>query len=306
MSKVFIGEILAFATVLCWTVSVQFFEAASSRIGPIPVNIIRITVALVLFTTLLLIRQGSFLPLQFPAHAWVYLSLSGIIGFFIGDIFLFQSFVEIGPRIAMLIFSLAAPASAVIGYLFLGEIYTMQQWSGMLVTLFGVGTVILEKGGEEQGLERRQRRYVSPRGIAFAGLAMLGQAVGYVLSKIGMQVDTGYLDAFSATQIRAFAAFVCFLFYFTFTGRWQKVRLALTDGRAVALTAAGAVAGPFLGVSLSLSVLHYLSVGVASTLLSLVPVVIIPFAVFLHKEHVSIRAMAGACIAVLGIYLLMI
>ncbi len=301
----FTGEILAFATVLCWTVSVQFFEAASRRVGAIPVNIIRITVALLLFTTLLLIRRGSFLPLQFPAHAWIYLSLSGIIGFFIGDIFLFQSFVEIGPRIAMLIFSLAAPASAVIGYLFLGEIYTMQQWSGMLMTLFGVGTVILEKGGGVRDLQERQRRHVSPRGVVFAGIAMLGQAVGYVFSKIGMQVETGYLDAFSATQIRALAAFVCFLFYFTLSGRWQKVRLALTDGRAVALTAVGAVVGPFLGVSLSLAVLHYLSVGVASTILSLVPVVIIPFSVFLHKEHVSARAVAGACIAVMGIYFLM-
>ncbi len=300
----FIGEILAFATVLCWTVSVQFFEAASTRVGAIPVNIIRITVALTLFTTLLLVRQGSFLPLQFPVHAWIYLSLSGIIGFFIGDIFLFQSFVEIGPRIAMLIFSLAAPASAVIGYLFLGETYTMQQWSGMLITLFGVGTVILEKRGGVHGLQKQQRRYVSPKGVAFAALAMLGQAVGYVLSKIGMQVETGYLDAFSATQIRALAAFVCFLFYFTLTGRWQKVRVALTDGRAVALTTVGAVVGPFLGVSLSLLVLHYLSVGVASTILSLVPVVIIPFSVFLHKEHVSARAVVGACIAVTGIYFL--
>ncbi|WP_457576456.1 DMT family transporter [Desulfomarina sp.] len=304
MDGVFTGEILAFVTVLCWTVSVQFFEAASSRIGAIPVNIIRITVALVLFTALLLIRQGSFLPWQFPAHAWIYLSLSGIIGFFIGDIFLFQSFVEIGPRVAMLIFSLAAPASAVIGYLFLGEIYTVQQWAGMLITLFGVGTVILEKDAGNHGRLKRQRRHISSKGVVFAGLAMLGQAVGYVLSKIGMQVETGYLDAFSATQIRALAAFACFLLYFTLTGRWQKVRLALTDGRAVVLTAAGAVVGPFLGVSLSLFVLHYLSVGVASTILSLVPVVIIPFSVFLHKEHVSTRAVAGACIAVTGIYFL--
>ncbi|MCP4671749.1 MAG: EamA family transporter, partial [Desulfobacula sp.] len=71
-------------------------------------------------------------------------------------------------------------------------------------------------------------------------------------------------------------------------------------------TAIGSAVGPFLGVSLSLLVLHYLTTGVASTFLSLVPIFIIPFSIFLHKEHVSIRAAAGAVIAVFGIYLLML
>ena len=62
-----------------------------------------------------------------------------------GDIFLFKALVEIGPRIAMLIFSLSAPTAALIGWLFLDEVYVLHQWAGMMVTLFGVGIVILEK-----------------------------------------------------------------------------------------------------------------------------------------------------------------
>lgn len=40
-----IGEFIALTMVLCWTVSVQFFEAASRRIGALAVNIIRIACA---------------------------------------------------------------------------------------------------------------------------------------------------------------------------------------------------------------------------------------------------------------------
>jgi drug/metabolite transporter (DMT)-like permease len=72
----------------------------------------------------------------------------------------------------------------------------------------------------------------------------------------------------------------------------------------MAFTAIGSAIGPFLGVSLFLLVLHCLTIGVASTFLSLVPVFIIPFSIFLHQEHVSIRAAGGAVIAVFGIYLL--
>jgi drug/metabolite transporter (DMT)-like permease len=299
------GELIAMATVLCWTMSVQFFEAASRRVGATPVNIIRLTFALILFTLLLLIRNGFLIPLHFSTHAWIYLGLSGVIGFFLGDIFLFKALVEIGPRVAMLIFSLSAPTTAVIGWIFLDETYGPSQWVGMGVTLFGVGMVVLEKNRKPVGPSALTVRTISLKGVLFGIGAMLGQALGYILSKTGMKEGGEYLDAFSATQIRVIAAFCCFLVFFSVTGKWKNVGSALKDRKAVLMTAAGSVIGPFLGVSLSLLTLHYLTTGIASTFLSLVPVFIIPFSIFLHKEHVSIRAMAGAVIAVFGIYLLM-
>ena len=139
------GELIAIVTVLCWTVSVQFFEAAAKRVGATPVNIIRITTALILFGGLLLFRNGTLVPMDFPLEAWLFLSLSGIIGFFLGDICLFKALVELGPRVALLIFSLSAPVAALIGWIFLSETYVLHQWAGMLVTLSGVGLVIFEK-----------------------------------------------------------------------------------------------------------------------------------------------------------------
>lgn len=301
----FVGEAIAIATVLCWTVSIQFFGAASKEVGAIPVNIIRIFIALILFGIFLFVRDGVLVPIHFPAHAWLYLSLSGIVGFFIGDIFLFKALVELGPRVAMLIHSLAAPTAAVIGWLFLNETYILHQWIGIFVTLLGVAVVILEKNQKASPAQKLKVRRISFQGVIFGFAAMLGQAVGYVLSKAGMQIDSGYLDAFAATQIRAIAAFFCFVLFFTITNKWGNVKKALSNTKALTFTAIGAFIGPFLGVSLSLLVLHYLTTGVASTFLSLVPICIIPFSIFLHKEHVSIRAFAGAVTAVFGIYLLM-
>jgi drug/metabolite transporter (DMT)-like permease len=301
----FIGESIAIVTVLCWTISIQFFEAASKRVGAVPVNIIRISVALLLFSILLFFRSGYVIPIHFPPHAWLFLGLSGVIGFFIGDIFLFKALVEIGPRVTMLIFSLSAPTAALIGWLFLHESYLLQQWIGMLITLLGVTIVILEKSRKNLPAQKLRVRKISFKGVIFAFGGMAGQAGGYILSKIGMQTETGYLDAFSATQIRALAAFLCFLLFFTVTHKWSHVKNALDNTKAVLFTATGAVIGPFLGVSLSLLVLHYLTVGVASTFLSLVPICIIPFSIYIHKEYVSIKAFGGAVTAVFGIFLLM-
>jgi drug/metabolite transporter (DMT)-like permease len=262
-------------------------------------------VALILFSLFLICKHGYILPIHFPAHAWFYLSLSGIIGFFMGDIFLFKALVEIGPRVAMLIFSLSAPTAAIIGWIFLDETYALHQWAGIMITLSGVGIVILERNQKTSSTSTRKARDITLKGILLGFGAMFGQALGYILSKAGMQTDTGYLDAFSATQIRAIAAFICFLLFFTVTRKWKNVAIALKDTKAVIFTVTGSAIGPFLGVSLSLLVLHYLTTGVAATFLSLVPIFIIPFSIFLNKEHVSIQAAAGAVIAVFGIYLLM-
>ncbi len=302
----FIGELIAFSTVLCWTLSVQFFGSASKMVGAIPVNIIRIGTAFLLFSVFLAIRDGSPVPLNFPFQNWLLMILSGIIGFFIGDIFLFKALVELGPRVAMLLHSLAAPTAAIIGWLLLAEHYTAIQWSGIFVTLAGVCLVILEKRAVLSPARKLTVSKITVTGVVYGILAMLGQAVGFILSKAGMQVETGYLDAFSATQIRVIAALACFVMYFTFAGKWQDVLQALKNKRAIMYTGAGAFLGPFVGVSLSLLTLHYLDTGIAATFLSLVPVVIIPFSMFVEKEYVSIRAISGAIIAVFGIYLLMV
>ena len=302
----FIGEATALATVLCWTCSVQFFAAASRRIGVIPVNIIRLGVALLLFAIVLSLRDGAPLPLDFPGHAWWYLSLSGVVGFFIGDIFLFKALVELGPRLAMLIQSLAAPTAALLGYLFLKESYTVVQWLGMVIALGGVSAVILERGKGPPTPQEQQRQpsRVTARAVGIGALGMCGQAVGTILSKTGMAVPGGYLDAFAATEVRAIAAFICFVILFSVTHSWGRVRGGLRDGRAVLYTSLGAIFGPFVGVSLSLLSLHYLSSGVASTFFALVPVCIIPFSVYIHKEYVSRRAIIGACVAVAGVSML--
>lgn len=303
------GGIIALFTVLFWTLSVQLFEAASKRIGATSVNIIRIFIALVLFCIILFIKDGYIIPSYFPMRAWIFLSISGIIGFFLGDIFLFKAFIEIGPRVTMLIMSLSAPIAALIGWLFLNETYLLHQFAGMCITLSGVGMVILEKTNKQtaqkaMNSQQLKSREITIKGVLFGIGGMLGQAGGYVLSKAGMQTESGYLDAFASTQIRAIAAFACFIILFTITKRWGSVRHAVRNKQAVTYTAIGSALGPVAGVSLSLLALHYMSVGVASTVFSIVPVALIPFAIFLHKESVSIKAIAGALLAVFGIFLL--
>ena len=78
--------------------------------------------------------------------------------------------------------------------------------------------------------------------------------------------------------------------------------LALIGSRRAGfvLTLLGGVVGPYLGMWMSLIAVDRTPLGVAQTLCSLTPVLILPFVVFVQKERVSPRAAIGAFIAVAG------
>lgn len=305
----YIGEIIAFGTVLCWTMGSQCIEAAGKRIGADIVNMIRLFMALILFCITLFVTTGQLIPIEFPLEAWGWLALSGVIGISFGDMFLVKAFVDIGPRISMLILSLAAPLTAIVGWIFLDEVYLSHQWFGMLITLLGVSWVIFEKNNNGIAIKRAERkkrwvRQLPVKGLIFGFLAMTGQAIGYIFSKVGMQTADGYLEPFASTQIRFIAGTIGFIFIFTFLRSWPAFFNAFRNKKAIGFTAAGSFLGPYLGVSLSLFALHFIPTGVATTIFSLVPIFLIPFAVFLHKEHVSYRGILGAVMAIGGVLLL--
>ena len=131
-----------------------------------------------------------------------------------------------------------------------------------------------------------------------------GQAVGFVLSKRGME---HFNHPFAATQIRAIAGIALFALLIIAARDLPRVARTLRDGRAMLMLTLGAITGPFLGVSLLLmSLSHEVPTGVASTLAATVPVMILPFVILIKREHVSWRAAVGAAIAVAGIAIMLV
>ncbi|NCQ34173.1 DMT family transporter, partial [bacterium] len=102
-----LGEIAALLTAACFAGSAIAFSAAGARVGSLPVNIIRLVMGLMMLAVLTTVTRGRPLPLDASPHAWAWLSLSGVVGFALGDLCLFRALVEIGPRVAALLMSLA-------------------------------------------------------------------------------------------------------------------------------------------------------------------------------------------------------
>lgn len=293
------GEIAGVGTAICWTATSMFFEAAGKKIGSLSVNLIRLIMAFVLLGTVTWINRGLFLPIDATTHNWIWLALSGLVGFTIGDLLLFQAFVVVGARISMLIMALSPPVAAIAGWLILGETMENSAILGMVITLSGIMMVVLNKPVKETNGKKARLKdwFNNPIGLLLAFGGATGQAIGLVLSKKGM----ADYDVVASTHIRVMAGAIGFTFVFFFMRRWHKVFAALKNGKGMLFTSGGAFFGPFLGVTLSLVAVKFTSAGIAQTLMSLTPVIIILPSVIIFNEKVTLREIIGAFVAVGGV-----
>jgi len=293
-----LGEIAAIITSICWSISSITFTFASHKVGAAGVNRLRLAFAIVWTLLMHLALTGQVLPTQAGLDRWLWLGLSGIVGLVLGDLFLFQAYLNIGPRISTLIMSLAPVISAILAWIFLHEVLRLTQIIGILVTLAGVAIVILERvHGKTTPVD--QKRYLV--GVLSAVGGATGQALGLILAKEGLSGD---FPSISGLAIRMFVSTLVLWAITLFAGQVKTTLQGMRSRSTLGLMLGGSLVGPFIGVWLSIVSIQLAPVGVASTLMALSPIFLIPAGVWIFHEHVSLRAIIGTVVSVCGIVIL--
>ncbi|MCF6366230.1 MAG: DMT family transporter [Bacteroidales bacterium] len=300
MFELFKGEFYALFTAILWVFGALIFESLGKKNGADSINILRLVFALVFLSIFTTFSRNHTFPVDASTESWLWLLLSGIVGFALGDLFLFKAFVLIGARVSILIMSLAPPIAAFLGWIILGETLTSLQFLGIVITLFGVTIVVIQKdsGIEKNGDKNKKLKY-PVIGVLLALGGAVGQGTGLVLSKMGM----GPYDAFASSQIRIIAGILGLAVFITFSKGWQKVVAPFKKIKTISLIALGSVFGSFLGISFSLLAVQNTNTGVASTIMAIQPILLIPASAVAFKEKVNFIEIAGAIIAVGGVVL---
>jgi drug/metabolite transporter (DMT)-like permease len=289
------GEAAALLTAFCWVGSSLFFTNAGRLVGSMVVNRIRLVVAVLLLILAHSILLGRVIPVDAGIDRWMWLGASGIVGLVLGDAALFQAFVLIGPRIGTLIMSLVPVISALIAWSFLGERLQLLETAGILIAVAGIAAVVSERGNGGLAVDRKQ--YLT--GVLFGLLGAVGQAVGMVLAKRGLAGD---FPALSGVLLRMITAMVVLWAFTLLRGQARTTLIAVTtNNRAFRSIVGGSIAGPFLGVWFSLIAIQTTYVGIASTLMALTPVIMLPVVKWGFKERVSRWALGGTLVSLTGV-----
>lgn len=291
----FLGELSALLTACLWSVSAMVFASATRRVGSFQVNITRLILAAVCLV-LLILTLGLDINLSFTQM--MNLAISGFIGLTLGDTFLFKAFQEIGPRISMLIMSAAPAIAALLAYWMLGESLSATGVLGIAITILGISIVMLHR--RESGSSGIP---LSVAGVVYAALGAAGQGAGLIYAKMAFQEGT--VNGFVATAIRIVASLIFLLPLAVMTRRFTNpVRMFSNDRTAFWLTALGSIIGPFLGITFSLIAIEYTKIGIAATIMAIVPILMLPLVKYFYRETLTWRAIAGACVAVAGVAVL--
>ncbi|MFE4105245.1 DMT family transporter [Almyronema epifaneia] len=292
----FTGELAALVAAFLWAVSTVIFGRLGKRLSPLMLNLSKGLLAIA-FVGLTLGLRGS-QPSNIEPLALGLLLLSGIIGIGLGDTAYFNALNHLGARRVLLMESLAPPIAALIAWIFLAEVLSLSAWLGMLLTLLGVSWVISERVPDVNPVQAHPWR-----GVLWGLLAAFGQAIGVVLSRAAL-TGTG-IDPLWSTLLRLVGGVITLLVLLLAQRRLGRDAQPLRSPRLVGVVVVAAVLGTYLALWLQQTALKFAPTGIAQSLMATSPLFILPIALWLG-DRVSLRALGGASVALVGIWLLFV
>jgi len=299
MTDKLLGEISAIGAAISWSACALIYTVASHRIGSFSMNHYRVIFGLIIIAIIHFVLTGTLLPVNISSMNWSLLVISGVIGYFLADASLYQSYTDIGPRLGVLMFNFYPIMSSFLAWMFLREVLSIYACIGILATISGIVWVVLEK--RPVSADKHKKNFA--RGICFAAGAGVFQAITFTIVKPAMTGDNP-VDPLTATLVRYAAGCAAYWGVSILRGRFIQVLKKVRDMKSMAFIGTGSLIDSAFGIWLAMIAVKLAPVGIASTLMALMPIMIIPMVAIAYKERVSPRAIIGTLIACLGVAIL--
>ena len=285
--------LLALLAAFSWAIASLISADISRTLGAIGFNRIRL-----LIVSVMLIAYASFdntwstINIEFLSI----ILISGIIGVFLGDTFLFLALQRIGPRRNNILFALAAPFTIILNILILKEKMNLFEFIGCIFVFMGV-IIAIAFGTIKNNQHRWEKIEGSIKtGIIFGILAALGQAVGIIMMK---PILNSGADPIASAAIRTtISAILLSLTYFsTHPVFIDKSKYSLN---IIFKTIISGFLGMALGMSLLLIALQKADAGIIATLSSTSPIMILFLIWIITKRIPTFGAWLGTLFAISG------
>jgi len=292
------GESVALAAALLWTFSSMLWGQV--KIPAFTLNACKNVIGTVFILLHLAFLWCFFGGVEITTNPvdWGWLSLSGLIGIVIGDTLYFRCLQILGPRRALLM-SCASPLFAtILGFQFLGEHIGLVVLSGILITVFGVATVVSDRRADVEAPGLLPGKFGV--GVALGLISALCQAVGGLFSAKGMQGDCGALEA---AMIRLLVAGLATVLLLMFQTQTRKTLAETFHPKYLKIVVPATAIGTWIGIWLSQIAYKHADLAVAQTLMSTCPLFAIPI-VWITFGHKATRlGIIGTIVALVGIWM---
>lgn len=288
----YLGQTFALLTALCFAQNSLIYSHVGKQIGSSTVAHIRLWLALPMLLVLHTVMLSSPFPFGLPAGVYASLLLSGFIGFFIADLFLFKGFVEFGPRETLVVLTTSPIFSAFFSYIIFAEALTAAQIVGIMLTVAGVIWVI----SEEHRRDTRPRGHLA-KGAAAAFAGTITQSAAMVLAKGGMASE---IHPVSGNLLRLIGGFAGLVLFASLRGRFLSDFRTSARRNTLLLLAFAAAAGPVMGIIFTLAAMNLAPLGIVTALSQVSPIFLLPFERFVLRKRLGAGAFVGTLLAIAG------
>jgi drug/metabolite transporter (DMT)-like permease len=293
-------DFLALGAATCWAASAVISAEPAKHLGAIAFVRWR------MFFVALLLWSIAVFASRFPPwgmDTWGLMTMSGLVGIFLGDTTLFAAMNRLGPRRSGVLFATHALFTALLGYLFLNERLGAQVYLGAAITVAGV-MVAVAWGQHKSAAHPWDSSPNTLSGIALALTAAFAQALGALIAKPAMDLNGGF-DPVLASAVRVTTALLALVLVGIISPRFGRAQQPPTRHVLVQTAVSGWV-GMGLGVGLLLWSLREGPVGSAGVLSALSPVLILPLLWLKFGRAPASGAWIGAILAIAGVALVLL
>ncbi|MEY3459661.1 MAG: hypothetical protein RL215_2818 [Planctomycetota bacterium] len=298
------GETAALAAAAFWATSSLFYSRV--RLTAWQLNFGKNLLASILLLTHLTISTQLAGRGLFQADfrtAW-YLVLSSITGILIGDTLYFRSLQILGPRPALIVSTTAPLFGTAIGWLVLGEPLSTSGVWGVLATFGGILIVVSDNRTQADAAGHYPASVTSGvlYGLGGAVCNAIGAAFSHVATAGAAAAGSTGCDALEATVIRVCAAASLSLMPLLFARQLIPTARAAFNPATLKTYAPAVICGPWLGIWMSQVAYRECLLAVAITLTNTTPLFVIPLMRIFFGTPITLRALAGAMLAMAGIH----
>lgn len=287
----FLPVLAAIAASLGWASGIVLAQKPARQLGAFE------------FTRVQLIACAAILCLAcsvlrlWPTVAWPHwpeFAASILIGIVLGNLAMIECLRLGGPRRTEVLLALKSPLVAVMAFLAFGEVLSVSDILGAFLVLVGVMTAILYGGNPQSDSDRLAGAHVK---VLLLGLLAAGcQGFGFLVMKPAMLAGT---DPIAASAIRLTGA----AFVISLVALWPSTAFQERNEMPPRLLFQTILPG-FIGYGLSSTLLLFayahLDAGIAATLGSLSPVLVLPIIWLKEGHRPRVFAFMGAGLAVAG------
>ena len=290
-----LGEFYSLACALVWAIAVVLFKKSGESLAPVPLNLFKNVVGLVLMLLTVLAFTGTAWP-DIPPTAVVVALLSGFLGIGLGDTLYFRALNEIGASRMAVAQTLYSPFVIVLSAFYLAERLGLLQLAGVVLVLGGIFLVNNARGG----------RPVDPaalrRGVLEAAASVFVMAVGIVMAKPLLE----RYDFLWIVTLRIVGGTLGLFAFMAWRRSGMKVWGAFAGVRHWPHVIAGSVLGTYISMMLWLAGYKYTKASIASVLNEMAAVFILVLAaIFLH-DRLKPAQLGGSVVAIAGVLLVVL